>query len=545
MQDGRIVIPAGGTGPAADPVRPIPTPADCGTTPIAARPAPTHPEAPRSARRARGAATLPVGCGELGDLVRTYDWARTPLGPIADWPQSLIFAASTVLLSPVPIVLLWGADGIMIYNDAYSGFAGGRHPQLLGSKVREGWPEVADFNDHVMRVGLAGGTLSYRDQELTLHRYGRPEQVWMNLDYSPVFDEDGKPAGVIAIVVESTERVLAERRLRESEALFRTLAQGIPQLIWRAGNDGACIWVSPQWIAYTGQGDDRSLGWGWLDAVHPDDVATARTAWQEAAVSGQLSYEHRLCSAGKRSRWFQTRAAPVRDGEGRIVEWLGTSTDIDDLRQLQERQQVMVAELQHRTRNLLGVVRAIAKQTMALTGPGELFKQRFNDRLSALSRVQGLLSRSDQEPITLRTLIETELAALNAPAAQTRIRIAGPVVRLRKATVQTFALALHELATNALKYGAFTAPQGSLSVTWRICQSEEGRRLLMDWVEEGLVRPPEARDPPPRSGYGRDLIERALPYALKARTHYALSETALRCTIDIPLPEGETAGSLP
>ncbi len=235
----------------------------------------------------------------------------------------------------------------------------------------------------------------------------------------------------------------------------------------------------------------------------------------------------------------------MRDGEGRIVEWLGTSTDIDDLRQLQERQQVMVAELQHRTRNLLGVVRAIAKQTMALTGPGELFKAQFNDRLSALSRVQGLLSRSDQEPITLRTLIETELAALNAPAAQTRVRIAGPVVRLRKATVQTFALALHELATNALKYGAFTTPQGSLSVTWRICESEDGRRLLVDWVEEGLVRPSGAQDASLRGGYGRELIERALPYALKARTRYALSETTLQCTINLPHPEGDTAGSLP
>lgn len=488
--------------------------------------------------------TLPVGCGELGELVRTYDWARTPLGPIADWPQCLIFAVSTVLLSPVPIVLLWGADGIMIYNDAYSGFAGGRHPQLLGSKVREGWPEVADFNDNVMRVGLAGGTLSYRDQELTLHRYGRPEQVWMNLDYSPVFDACGQPAGVIAIVVESTERVLAERRLRASEALFRTLAEGIPQLIWRAAIDGACIWSSPQWQAYTGQSDATSAGWGWLEAVHPDDYAVAEAAWRAAPVSGHLSFEHRLCNAGEnRYCWFQTRAAPVRDARGRIVEWLGTSTDIDDLRQLQERQQVMVAELQHRTRNLLGVVRSVAKQTMAQTGPGETFRERFNDRLSALSRVQGLLSRSDQEPITLQALIETELAALDAPALEGRIRLDGPVVRLRKATVQTFALALHELATNALKYGALTTPDGRLRVTWRICASDEGRRLLVEWIEAGFVRPGEAEGAAARSGYGRELIERALPYALKAKTRYELGDTALRCTIDIPLPEGDVTGS--
>jgi PAS domain S-box-containing protein len=534
------------TAGSARPIRPAPPwrlHACRGIAAISARPALDPSDDPPAGLRTSEAWTLPGGCGELSDLVRTYDWSRTSLGPIHTWPQSLIFAVRTLLLSPVPIVLLWGPDGIMIYNDAYSGFAGGRHPQLLGSKVREGWPEVAAFNDHVMRVGLAGGTLSYRDQELTLHRYGRPEPVWMNLDYSPVFDEAGRPAGVIAIVVESTERVLAERRLRESEALFRTLTQGIPQLVWRAAIDGTCIWSSPQWLAYTGQSDSGSLGWGWLEAVHPDDVATAQAAWRDAAVSGHLSYEHRLCNVGaKRYRWFQTRATAVRDGQGRIVEWLGTSTDIDDLRQFQEQQQVMVAELQHRTRNLLGVVRAIAKQTMAVTGPGERFKEQFNDRLSALSRVQGLLSRSDQEPITLRALIETELAALDAPALEARIRLDGPVVRLRKATVQTFALALHELATNALKYGALTTPHGRLSVTWRTCRAEDGGRLHMEWVEEGLVRARADQSPVTQGGYGRELIERALPYALKAKTRYALSDTALHCTINLPLPDGEATG---
>nr|WP_309394878.1 ATP-binding protein [Chelatococcus sambhunathii] len=164
-----------------------------------------------------------LGGGELGELIRSHDWSVTPLGPIAGWPQSLKTAVSLLLPSPVPIVLLWGEKGVMIYNDAYSVFAGERHPQLLGSEVREGWAEVADFNDNVMRVGLAGGTLSYRDQELVLARRGKPERAWMNLDYSPVRDESGRPAGVIAIVVEVTDRILAERRVQDSEARLRFL----------------------------------------------------------------------------------------------------------------------------------------------------------------------------------------------------------------------------------------------------------------------------------------------------------------------------------
>ncbi|RVT90570.1 response regulator [Sphingomonas crocodyli] len=114
----------------------------------------------------------------------------------------------------------------MLYNDAYSGFAGARHPDLLGSNVREGWGEVADFNDNVMNVVLAGGTLHYRDQELTLLRNGAPEQVWMDLDYSPVLAETGIPAGVICFLAETTERVAAERK---SDFLF-TLSEDLRAL---------------------------------------------------------------------------------------------------------------------------------------------------------------------------------------------------------------------------------------------------------------------------------------------------------------------------
>jgi PAS domain-containing protein len=164
----------------------------------------------------------------MSALMKTFDWGSTSIGPMDLWPQSLRTTISIMLRSPIPMVLLWGPDGIMIYNDAYTVFAGGRHPRLLGSKVLEGWAEVADFNANVMRVGMAGGTLSYRDQELTLYRNGVAEQVWMNLDYSPVIDETGKPGGVLAIVVETTERVLAERRIAAEKGRLQELFHQAP-----------------------------------------------------------------------------------------------------------------------------------------------------------------------------------------------------------------------------------------------------------------------------------------------------------------------------
>lgn len=158
---------------------------------------------------------------EAAQLIKDRDWTST-LGQIADWPTSLKTAVGLMLHSPVPLVLLWGDAGIMLYNDAYGVFAGQRHPDILGQPVLEAWPEVADLNAEVMRVGLAGGTLEFHDRELSLNRRGSPEPAWMDLYYSPVIAEDGKPGGVIAVVVETTDRVLIRR---QAEAQGERLAQ--------------------------------------------------------------------------------------------------------------------------------------------------------------------------------------------------------------------------------------------------------------------------------------------------------------------------------
>lgn len=341
---------------------------------------------------------------------------------------------------------------------------------------------------------------------------------------------------VAARTWEAAERAQAETELRASEARQRALIEGIPQLVWRSAMGGGWTWASPQWCRYTGQSEAAPLGFGWLDALHPDDRERVRTAWTEAEAASGLTLNFRIRSdAEDRYRWFQSRALPLlRESEN--SEWLGTSTDIDDLRRLQEQQDVMVAELQHRTRNLITVVRSIAEQTVVSSPSLDVFRRRFYDRLAVLSRVQGLLSRSNVEPILLDTLITAELDALGAWEAAERILLEGPSVRLRKATVQTFALALHELATNARKYGALAVPSGRLQVTWRTYDEDGRTRLALQWTEEG-IEGPSATAPPARYGYGRELIEKALPYALDARTHYALGEHALHCSIDLPLTD--------
>ena len=268
----------------------------------------------------------------LESIIAAYDWSATSLGPIAEWPQSLKTTVGLILRSPVPIVTLWGDEGVMIYNDAYSVFAGGRHPRLLGSRVREGWPEVADFNDNVMKVGMAGGTLAYSDQELTLYRTGAPEQVWMNLDYSPIPGEDGSPAGVIAIVVETTAKVRAEEAVRASEARFRKLAQQLADLnatleqkvtfrtaerdrMWRLSSDimlvcdfsTAIVALNPAFTQTLGWRESEVLGTSYMTLVHPDDLALTEQ-------------ESRRLGDGLSTSRFENRYRR-RDGGYSILSW--------------------------------------------------------------------------------------------------------------------------------------------------------------------------------------------------------------------------------
>lgn len=169
--------------------------------------------------------------GEMAERIRAFDWSVTSLGSLQHWSHSLRSTVQLMLGSPVPMVMLWGPLGYMIYNDAYAVFAGGRHPYLLGCAVELGWPEVAEFNRGVMNTCLSGGTLSYRNKELVLLRNGEPENVWLDLYYSPVAGDDQAPAGVIAIVVETTAHVISEQRRQAAEDDLRQMTRNLEQRV--------------------------------------------------------------------------------------------------------------------------------------------------------------------------------------------------------------------------------------------------------------------------------------------------------------------------
>jgi len=207
--------------------------------------------------------------------------------------------------------------------------------------------------------------------------------------------------------------------------------------------------------------------------------------------------------------------------------------DISERKHAEQTNVMLIAELQHRTRNLLAVVDGLAEQTIASCKTLEDFAVPFRQQLATLSRVQGLLSRGEASPVMISELVELELRALGANPDGRRVIVDGPDVPLPSRSVQILALGLHELATNARKHGALAAPNGRLSVTWSVAEREGTRRLVLAWEESGIV----ARDDgdAKRVGLGRTLIEESLPFQLDAETSLEIGRDSVRCSVSLAL----------
>jgi two-component system CheB/CheR fusion protein len=451
--------------------------------------------------------------------------------------------ASLQIITDVVPDLLWRADETgkaNWYNQRWFAYTGQNEAEALGN----GWVEaVHPADQEAARIAwsraVASGKAYHHEQRI---RRADGAFRWFLIRAEPLPNGQGRILSWFGSSTDIHDTRMAMEALQRSELRFRILVEGMPQLVWRARGGGHWTWSSPQWSTYTGQGDDGALGMGWLEMLHPDDREPAKAAWKRAEDTGALEMEGRVFhESEQRYRHFRTRALPLRDRSGQLVEWLGTSTDVDDLLQMQSEQTVLVGELQHRTRNLMAMVRAITRRTIQGTETFDAFAERIDNRFSALARVQSLLSRRDGATrVPFDVLLREEISAhveLDSDGRGKQVALEGPTgISLRSASVQTFALALHELATNATKYGALSQPGGHLHIQWLAKETAEGKRLWVDWRESGVSGVPDDEAAAKGGGYGRELIERALPYQLGARTTYAFKPDGVHCTIEVMVP---------
>ncbi|MBW6528404.1 PAS domain S-box protein [Sphingomonas sp. RHCKR7] len=372
--------------------------------------------------------------------------------------------------------------------------------------------------------------------------------VWANSSITPLGDAGEAPRSLLVVTIDLTARKRAEAALRQSEARFRQFGAASTDALWvRDARELRVEYASPAFerlyglpLAEIGSRDDlRRVA----RLILPTDRAGALDALRRVRAGDTVTAEFRVRRAADGAvRWVRDTAFPIRDADGRVHRIGGISEDATAAKASSDRLEVLVAELQHRTRNLLGVVRGLSNQLIASSTSLDDFAGRFDDRLSALARVNGLLARlSEGDRVTFDELAMSELESLGGTdwLASGRVTMRGPRgVRLRSTTVQTFALALHELATNALKYGALSPRGGRLALDWRVAEHGGVPMLHVTWHESGVARDTGVDAPAPGGGYGRELIEHALPYQLGARTRFELRDDGVRCEIALPASRG-------
>ena len=348
-------------------------------------------------------------------------------------------------------------------------------------------------------------------------------------EFDGLSDALARASELLAMRTEQHRRT--EQELRSREEHFRLLADGLPQLVWTAGPDGRIEYANARREKY------RVIGQAnWEGIIHPDDRRATAEAWVRASETGvPYEMEHRLFAIDKGYAWHLSRASPLLDANGTIVRWYGTTTDIDDQKQREGNIRDLIAEVNHRSRNLLAVAQGIARSGVANAKTVSEFQERYSERLLGLAASQDLLTDRNWRGVPLEALVHAQAARCRA----NRFAAEGPQVLLSPNSTQTIGLALRELCDNALKHGAFSnAADGDVSLVWRIDESGAEPRFEMTWRERGGPRV----SPTPTSGFGKIVIERLTAAGLNGSSKLSFEVEGVIWRLSAPLKDIATTG---
>ncbi|MGH6676202.1 MAG: sensor histidine kinase, partial [Xanthobacteraceae bacterium] len=354
---------------------------------------------------------------------------------------------------------------------------------------------------------------------------------WYDMRIRPYRTVEDKIDGVVMTFIDITERLQLDETLRQSEDHLRR-----DQRLVELSRDPIFIWDFDGGILFWNRGSEELYGYSreealgkrkneLLDTQVPGSSFGALQAklLADGSYSGEVSHRTK---DGRRLA-IETRIVLETMGGKRLV--LESTRDVTHYREFERRQQLLLGELAHRVRNTLAVVQAIAHQSLRTSKSAETFVERFDGRLAALAAAHTLLVNSDWHGADLATLARSQLE-VHASENPARVQIGGDPVTLPADLATPFGLILHELATNAVKYGSLSQPNGSVRLNWTLSSRNNGRTLRVVWQEQG--GPPVKQ--PTSSGFGSALIDNGLPMANVRREFNA---SGLLCTIELPLPK--------
>lgn len=410
------------------------------------------------------------------------------------------------------------------------------------------WPELrarihaGDVEHTQVVVREAGDGRPYAFECRVRHAL-EDREVWVSARGRVTLAPDGSAAGMVGVVQDITTRVEARNALRDSEQRLRIAASlaALGIFEWHMLDDRA-IWENDRMFAIFGRTPaDGAVGKReFLDRVlHPDDRAAFR-----AAISMALRDDAALHLTGRIRRqddgaWRTIDLAGrfERDAAGRLPRRLiGVVADVTDRRIAEDRQSLLIRELHHRVKNTLATVQAIVGSTARNASSIESFYEAFVGRIVSLAHTHAVLTGDTWQMASLRDLLANELkpyadGALDG-SPDARVSLVGPPVELASEIAVPIGMAIHELTTNAAKYGALSTRTGRVSVTWSVLPQGPGGTLVFAWCETGGP----AAAPPTRQGFGSRLLERVLTSQASAEVTIAYPPEGLRLTMLAPLP---------
>lgn len=305
-----------------------------------------------------------------------------------------------------------------------------------------------------------------------------------------------------------------------------------------AGNP--IVFANDSFLALTGYAREEVLGKGFnfMMALGADPTALAQV---EAAFAGDAegSSEIRYCRKDGSIFWAAVFVTPVHAEDGAVAQHFASFVDLTAHKQEQALSAMLIDELNHRVKNTLSTVQSIVWQALRMPSDPETIRESIESRLFALSRSHDLLTRENWEGAALLDVVKDALAPFGvANGRAERFVIAGPEIRCQPKVALALGIAFHELATNAVKYGAFSNEEGTIRLDWTMEPGPAGKRLVLRWEEMGGP----AVSPPIRRGFGSRIIERGLAHELEGAVRLEFLPTGVRCTIDIPAPRGTRDG---
>jgi PAS domain S-box-containing protein len=392
------------------------------------------------------------------------------------------------------------------------------------------YPEMA--LSRVLNTGRA-----VREQECMVER---PDgsRITTIVNINPLHDSDGNLIGAINCIRNVTEQKLIDQAFRHSQDSLREQQQRLAATYEHAAigiaevdASGRFLRVNEAICAITGQSREALLSARLFDRTHPDDKQADRDLFLKQ-VRGELSdysLEKRYVRQDGEVRWMAVKSTTVRDADNRFLYGVRVVQDVTERRQAEQSQQLLIDELNHRTKNTLAIVQSLFWQTARDKSASSDLREVFEGRLFALSKAHEHLTIGHWESAPLKDIIVAGIGA-HFSAPDHRIEMMGDLMVLKPKAALTLAMACHELATNAVKYGALSVTSGRISVRWQKIATDAGSPLRIEWRERGGPRV----HPPARLGFGSKFVEASIAADLQGTSKIAFEPEGVRCVMELP-----------